>query len=182
MTRTAPPLRETNETHVSTKQQATQTNARLPGTDEHGGWPPGVEAAASQRTQTADRQHTAETAPLSVPPVDQRLPRTRRIRKRAEYLRLQRVGRRRAGEHFVVITEPRRSGGSRLGITASRKVGGAVVRNRIKRLVREFFRRHQHAIAPAQDVLVIARPNAATVTYADVIREIGTALRLHGTQ
>src|ERR1043166_709683 len=130
MKRTAPPLRETNETDVPTEQQATQTDTRLPSTDGHAGGPGGAETAAGQGTQTADRQHSTETAPLSTPPVDQRLPRTRRIRKRAEYVRLQRVGRRRAGEHFVVITEPRPSGNSRIGITASRKVGGAVVRNR----------------------------------------------------
>jgi ribonuclease P protein component len=78
----------------------------------------------------------------------------------------------------VVITDERHSGGSRIGITTSRRVGGAVVRNRVKRLVREFFRRHQHRIVPAQDVLVIARPSAATVTYADVTRELGKALQI----
>ena len=79
---------------------------------------------------------------------------------------------------FVVITEPVRSGSSRIGITASRHVGGAVVRNRVKRLVREFFRRHQHRILPPQDVLVIARPAAAQAAYSDVQRELARALRI----
>jgi ribonuclease P protein component len=78
----------------------------------------------------------------------------------------------------VVITELRRDGCSRLGITASRKVGNAVVRNRIKRLVRDFFRRHQHLIQPAQDVLVIARNGADTATLADVQRELAGALKI----
>jgi len=79
----------------------------------------------------------------------------------------------------VVITTPRQSGPGRIGITASRRVGGAVVRNRVKRLVREFFRRHQHAIVPPQDVLVIARTQAAEASYAEVVQELGKALRVH---
>lgn len=49
----------------------------------------------------------------------------------------------------------------RIGITASRKVGGAVVRNRIKRSVREWFRRSREQLPAAVDVVVIARPPAA---------------------
>ncbi len=54
-----------------------------------------------------------------------------------------------------------------------------MVRNRVKRLVREFFRRYQHLLVPATDVLVIARPTAAGVCYADVRRDLGAALRIH---
>jgi len=79
----------------------------------------------------------------------------------------------------VVITETSPVGQSRLGITVSRRVGGAVVRNRVKRLVREFFRHCQHGIAPPQDILVIARPIAAQATYADVVRELSGALKVH---
>jgi ribonuclease P protein component len=179
MTGTAPPRRESNETHVPTKQQATQTDARLSGTHEHPGGPAGAEAAAREGAQTADRQHSAQTAVLTPRPIGQRLPKSRRIRKRVEYVTLQRVGRRRAGRCFIVIAAPAASGLTRLGITASRRVGGAVVRNRVKRLVRDFFRRHQGRIRPAQDVLVIARPDAAAATYADVKRELAGALRIH---
>lgn len=80
----------------------------------------------------------------------------------------------------MVITEKRRQGPSRIGITASRKVGPAVVRNHIKRLVREFFRTHQHQIQPPLDVLVIARSDAAHATYADVARELAAVLNIDG--
>ena len=79
----------------------------------------------------------------------------------------------------MVITANRVRGPSRLGITTSRRVGGAVLRNRVKRLVREFFRRHQHAIVPPKDVLVIARTQAAQAGYADVVQELSKALRIH---
>ena len=90
------------------------------------------------------------------------------------------MGKRRAGPYFVVITEVQRSGLSRLGITASRHVGGAVTRNRVKRLVREVFRRHQYQISPARDVLVIARPAAAHASYAQVKQELAAALKING--
>jgi ribonuclease P protein component len=78
----------------------------------------------------------------------------------------------------VVIVRPRSAGDSRLGITASRHTGGAVTRNRIKRLVREFFRRNRHCMTKQKDILVIARPQAAQLSYADVERELAGALRL----
>lgn len=61
---------------------------------------------------------------------------------------------------------------ARLGITASRKVGGAVKRNRVKRRVREWFRRGQGGLAPELDLVVIARRGATTLDQAGVDREL----------
>jgi len=77
-----------------------------------------------------------------------------------------------------VITRSRHEPPSRLGVTASRKIGGAPARNRIRRLVREFFRRHRLELEPPRDVLVIARPGAASIRYADVDHELTRALHL----
>ena len=93
---------------------------------------------------------------------------------------LQREGRRQTIRHFVVITRHKEGPPSRLGITTSRKVGGAPARNRIRRLVREFFRRHRVELSPPRDVLVIARSGAASICYADVEHELSRALRLDG--
>ncbi len=172
-----PPLRETHETHVSTEQPTTQAHARIPGSHEQPGRPSGAEAAPRQGAQAPHRHDPTEATPLTRRRGDQRLPTAKRIRKRHEFLRLQRVGRRHAGQRFVVITERRSNGLSRIGITVSRRVGGAVQRNRVKRLVREFFRRHQQQLPP-QDVLVIARPAAATISYVQVKDELGSALKI----
>lgn len=112
--------------------------------------------------------------------VSERLPRSHRLRKRPEFLALQEEGRRRVTAAFVVLFRNRSLPPSRLGITTSRKTGNAPRRNRVRRLVREFFRRHQHALRPPVDVLVIARPGAAALSAADVARQLAQALRLPG--
>jgi len=172
------PLKGTNETNLPTEQPKTQTDARFSRAHEQRRRPPGAQTPARQGAQAADRQHPTEATPPSAAPRGQGLPRSIRIRKRREFLALERTGRRRAGTRFIVLMHPQGRGASRLGITASRRVGGAVVRNRVKRLVREFFRRHRHAIVPPQDVVVIARPTAAKATYEDVTRELSRALHI----
>ena len=75
-----------------------------------------------------------------------------------------------------MITRERGDEPSRLGVTASRKTGNSPARNRIRRLVREFFRRHRAELEPPRDIVVIARPGAHLLPYAQVERELGGAL------
>ena len=107
----------------------------------------------------------------------QRFPARYRLRARREFLALQRDGQRQGAPHFTVITRTT-TGPSRLGVTTSRKVGNAPARNRVRRLVRECFRRLRPQLDPPRDVLVIARPGAPAVAYAEVVHELSRALRL----
>lgn len=168
--------REINEANVPAQQSASETDARLPRSHEHGRGSSSVEASAGQGPQAAHRDGSAETAVLIR--ADRKLPRSRRIRKRAEYLQLQRSGRRRVCRSFVVIVRASGTKESRIGITASRRTGGAVVRNRVKRLVREFFRNHRELLVPQKDVLVIARPEAANLSYDELETELGRVLNI----
>lgn len=68
-------------------------------------------------------------------------------------------------------------GRTRLGITVSRRVGKAVVRNRVKRMVREIFRTTMRDHSPAQDILVIARAGAHKLEYREVAAELGPVFR-----
>lgn len=79
-----------------------------------------------------------------------------------------RSGRARASKAFVVYLFPRSDGGAaRLGMSVSRKVGGAVQRNLVKRLVREAFARKLRWQAHGQDVVVVARRYAGEMARRD---------------
>lgn len=174
----AAPPKGNNETDVSAQQSKTQAHARFPVPDGHGGWARGAQTAARQGSETPHRVRASETASVADRAPGETFPKQNRIRKRGEFLHLQRVGRRKSGTCFVVITRPRADRVSRLGITTSRKVGDAVRRNRVRRMVREFFRRRKAEIVPAKDVLVIARPAAVAAGYATVVHELAVALGL----
>lgn len=80
-------------------------------------------------------------------------------------------GTRVAGQHLVLFVMPGSTGQARVGLTATRKVGGAVVRNRARRLIREAFRRHPDAF-DAWDLVVNVRASAATRSAAEIEREL----------
>jgi ribonuclease P protein component len=91
--------------------------------------------------------------------------RSDRLLDARDFRRVSRTGRRFAGNAFVMLVAPSGPGAMpdarRLGISASRRVGNAVVRNRVKRGVREWFRRHRTMLPPGVDLVVIARRPAA---------------------
>ncbi|HXG50422.1 MAG TPA: ribonuclease P protein component [candidate division Zixibacteria bacterium] len=109
-------------------------------------------------------------------------PKQARLRKRPEFIDLSRRGKKIHTPHFVVITRPNDGKQARLGVTVSAKVGNAVARNRVKRLVRECFRRCRRDIVPVLDVLVIARDAAADISYAQTESELKKALVRNGSR
>ena len=70
-------------------------------------------------------------------------------------------------------------GPTRVGVTASRKLGGAVRRNRVKRLVREAFRRHKLLFPRGFDLVFVAKKNAVDAEYEQVVREMERLCRKH---
>jgi ribonuclease P protein component len=99
-------------------------------------------------------------------------PKAARLLARREFLFLQQRGKKLHGPHFLVITAPGRTHRSRLGLTTSRRFGKAVVRNRMKRLLREFFRERQYMIFPAIDIIIIPKAGASQLSLPQIAGEL----------
>ena len=69
---------------------------------------------------------------------------------------------------------------TRLGLSVSRRTGNAVVRNRLRRLVREIFRAHQPELRPDVDIVLVMRPGAARLTYQELETRFLDAARRSG--
>lgn len=106
---------------------------------------------------------------------DVRFPRTARLRKPAEFKHCFAHGLRAGGRYFRLVKS--HCDTTRLGSAISRKVDGrAVERNRIRRIVREWFRHQREALPPA-DYFVNAKPEARNVSAADLRRDLDTLFR-----
>jgi len=97
------------------------------------------------------------------------------VRKRVDFLSIQNCGRRLPTQHFLLVHRASPGPTARLGITVTRKIGGAVIRNRIKRSVREAFRRVRLGLPPV-DLVVIARRGCGGLTPTEVAGELAPAL------
>jgi len=94
--------------------------------------------------------------------VTRRITKEMRLRRRADYLVVQSEGLKLHGRHVLALarkrSDPALSG--RLGITVTKKVGNAVVRNRIKRMLREWMRLHGW-VPTGWDIVIVAKDSAA---------------------
>ena len=100
-----------------------------------------------------------------------------RLRRRRQFLAIQRDGSRRHTAHLVFVRRSGEMQWPRLGVTVSARVGNSVRRNRIKRLLREVFRHQRTNLAPC-DLVVIAKSGAGELTYGQAVREFSEALGL----
>jgi len=98
-----------------------------------------------------------------------------RLRRRRDYLRVQAQGRRLHSRHFGVTLAPPETPAPRLGLVVTRRFGKAARRNRMKRLLREFFRRHK-ALLPPRDLVIMAKQGAEVLNYWQVAEELGGLL------
>jgi ribonuclease P protein component len=107
-------------------------------------------------------------------------PKRRRLSRSAEFERVYRQGRSKANRYLVLYAFPREeddtSDGPRLGLSVSRKVGGAVDRNRVKRCLREAFWTEAERLPPGSDYVAVARPDLLELADRDGVPGVQKAL------
>ena len=100
---------------------------------------------------------------------DQRFRRQAHIRRRSDFKTAYDAGRKSHSRSMTIFSLPRPGQPARLGIAATRKLGGAVERNRAKRLIRELFRRHP--VPPGFDIVVVPRRALFDATFSSLEAE-----------
>jgi ribonuclease P protein component len=110
-----------------------------------------------------------------------RSPRRRRLSRSAEFERVYRQGRSKGNRFLVLYAFPRAEGepddgGPRLGLSVSRRVGGAVERNRVKRVLREAFWQEAERLPAGSDYVVVARPDARGLAEREGMNGVRAAL------
>lgn len=111
---------------------------------------------------------------------DQGLARHQRLTRSSDFRAAFDAGRKAVGRRMVLYLLPRPDGRLRLGVVSSRKVGGAVQRNRARRLLREAYRRNRHRFHGAVDVVLVARSELLAATWPDIEAELLALARRSG--
>lgn len=105
-------------------------------------------------------------------PPRQRLPRTARLQRPADFARVRQLGRRVVRQGWVLNwLERPEAPRSRVGVVTPRAAGSAVLRSRLRRRLRELFRRHQHELVGPVDVVLVARASLAERSWAELERD-----------
>lgn len=99
-------------------------------------------------------------------------PKKVRLLKRGQFLELSKQGKRVYTDGFIAIVLQGTAQNNRIGITISKKVGNAVERNRIKRVIREYFRHNKENISGPKDINIIARKGLTALSNMELIEKV----------
>ncbi|MCP4020803.1 MAG: ribonuclease P protein component [Desulfobacteraceae bacterium] len=103
---------------------------------------------------------------------DYTFPKKVRLLKRAQFLELSKKGNKIHTGYFIAAVLEGKTQNNRIGITVSKKVGNAVTRNRIKRIIREYFRQRKENISGQKDFNIIARKSLTTLSNKEIIEKL----------
>lgn len=104
-------------------------------------------------------------------------PKAERLTLKSEFRFVFNTGEKFVGRYFICYLVRRENEGSKLGFAVSRKVGNAIVRNRIKRYLREFYRTHRPEFATGVLLVIVARPAAAGLRYPECAEAVEQLLK-----
>jgi ribonuclease P protein component len=120
-------------------------------------------------------QHAARRAVIgSLPNSAGRLdfPREARLLRRGDFDAAYRAGKRRSNSHFTIFLRANQLPHSRFGFSIKKALGGAVVRNRIRRRVREIVRCHRLEIPAGWDIVIHPKSNVAKAEFASLTADL----------
>lgn len=152
-----------HETHIPAQQNKTEKDTRVSS--------PYEDSRGTQSDQAPPPGRTQEPSSLTAV-FTQFFPKHLRLRKRQDFLSLQKNGRRLVGKLLCVDYQPSSTKTARLGITAPSRYGNSPERNRFKRLVREVFRKNLCHIPSDFEFSVAPRQRAKKASEADIRQEL----------
>ena len=132
-------------------------------------------AAARKRAAPSSRGGVGKDVSVcrsETPRHDRRFPRSCRLTSRRQFLEVYKKGRRASTASLTVFGTTNNVGYSRIGLTVSRKVGGAVLRSRVKRLLREVFRLHRQEFEPPMDLVINVHRSVSGRTLRQLAEEM----------
>ena len=104
-------------------------------------------------------------------------PKEERIRRRVDFLKIFREGTKSRTAHFWISFRPNGLSHRRLGIAIGKKVGPAVIRNRLKRRIREFYRQNKEFFPEGADFVITAKEDSGHLDFRQVANELKEVLR-----
>lgn len=171
--------RDLDETYLSAEPNPSEAKSRVSSPHELTRRSSSVETQAGEGPKAPGSDNSVEVA---VPPETGRFRRADRLLAPRDFRRVARCGRRIESREFVILLAASQKTTTdekvRLGVTVSRRVGNAVVRNRIKRAVREWFRQRRDGLERGVDLVVIAREGAGCVSAGGIAKALDRMLSL----
>ena len=101
------------------------------------------------------------------------------LKKNHQFQFVYKNGRSYANKYLVMYIKENGTDRNRIGISVSKKVGNSIVRHRVTRLIRESYRLHEAIFNSGLDIVIVARPNAASVGYEEIENALLHLGKLH---
>jgi ribonuclease P protein component len=136
--------------------------------------------AAAGRAVSASPSDTHVAGRADAPPRSEALPKEKRLAKRREFLRVYEKGRKIFSRYSVLFFAANDLPYSRIGVTATKKLGKAHLRNKLKRWTREIYRHERFSLdidSRSLDLVVNVKPNAADATFREYSDDLVRGLR-----